>query len=445
MMKNGTENNAKSQSEKAVDLFTGMMIERMEAMKSEDWKKGWIAGNTVGGLPQNVTGRNYSGSNSFFLELNTALKGYKTPVYLTFIQARDLKAHILQGEKSMPVLYWDVVVHDRNGRKVDYDDFKQMPKDQQSMMNVIPFLRAYSVFNLEQTNLPEVNPNKYQSLLKRFTLPEIRDTNGMFSNAALDKMFERQSWICPIHCDKPSGSAFYRPSSDEIVLPMKAQFNKGNSNEEIYKDGMEFYSTALHEMAHSTGTVQRLNRLSGDKFGDPKYAKEELVAELTSAMIGNSMGFDKRILNNNAAYLDNWIGALKENSKFIVSVMADVNKAANMVLEKIDEQKLALGEPPLLEKNRSKSMSFEIASTDEEVPFKDASIFKLKNGNYAVRASYNGVDLGIKKIESNVATLYFSLDRTEDKQRLLTQTLNKNFANVLPKIGISKEQPLKIG
>ncbi len=444
-MKNGTENNAKSQSEKAVDLFTGMMIERMEAMKSEDWKKGWIAGNTVGGLPQNVTGRNYSGSNSFFLELNTALKGYKTPVYLTFIQARDLKAHILQGEKSMPVLYWDVVVHDRNGRKVDYDDFKQMPKDQQSMMNVIPFLRAYSVFNLEQTNLPEVNPNKYQSLLKRFTLPEIRDTNGMFSNAALDKMFERQSWICPIHCDKPSGSAFYRPSSDEIVLPMKAQFNKGNSNEEIYKDGMEFYSTALHEMAHSTGTVQRLNRLSGDNFGDPKYAKEELVAELTSAMIGNSMGFDKRILNNNAAYLDNWIGALKENSKFIVSVMADVNKAANMVLEKIDEQKLALGEPPLLEKNRSKSMSFEIASTDEEVPFKDASIFKLKNGNYAVRASYNGVDLGIKKIESNVATLYFSLDRTEDKQRLLTQTLNKNFANVLPKVGVNKEQSLKIG
>lgn len=208
---------------------------------------------------------------------------------------------------------------------------------------------------------------------------------------------------------------------------------------------MEFYSTALHEMAHSTGTVQRLNRLSGDKFGDPKYAKEELVAELTSAMIGNSMGFDKRILNNNAAYLDNWIGALKENSKFIVSVMADVNKAANMVLEKVDEQKLALGEPPLLEKNRSKSMPFEISSTDEEVPFKDASIFKLRNGNYAVRASYNGVDLGIKKIESNVATLYFSLERTEDKQRLLTQTLNKSFLNVLPKIGISKEQPLKIG
>ena len=444
-MKNGTENSAKSQSEKAVDLFTEMMIGRMEAMKSGDWEKGWITGNAVGGLPQNVTGRNYSGSNSFFLELNTALKGYKTPVYLTFMQARDLKAHILKDEKSMPVLYWDVVVRDQNGRKVDYNDFRQMSKDQQSKMNVIPFLRAYSVFNLEQTNLPEVNPKKYESLLKRFTLPEIRDTNGMFSNAALDKMFEQQSWICPIHCNKPSDSAFYRPSSDEIVLPMKAQFNKGNSNEEIYKDGMEFYSTALHEMAHSTGTTQRLNRLSGDKFGDPKYAKEELVAELTSAMIGNSMGFDKRIFNNNAAYLDNWIGALKENSKFIVSVMADVNKAANMVLEKVDEQKLALGEPPLLEKNRSKSMPFEMVATGEEVPFKDASLFKLKNGNYAFRASYNGTDLGMKQIDSNVANLYFSLDKMEDRQRFLIQTLNKSYADILPKIEEKKEQQLKIG
>ena len=69
-MKNGTENSAKSQSEKAVELFTEMMIDRMEVMKSGGWEKGWIAGNAVGGLPQNVTGRNYSGSNSFFLELS---------------------------------------------------------------------------------------------------------------------------------------------------------------------------------------------------------------------------------------------------------------------------------------------------------------------------------------------------------------------------------------
>lgn len=97
-------------------------------------------------------------------------------------------------------------------------------------------------------------------------------------------------------------------------------------------------------MAHSTGTESRLNRGSHEKFGDAKYAKEELVAELTAAMVGNSMGFDKRILDNNAAYLDGWISTLKENPKFIVSVIADVNKAANMVLEEVDRQKIALGE-----------------------------------------------------------------------------------------------------
>jgi hypothetical protein len=102
---------------------------------------------------------------------------------------------------------------------------------------------------------------------------------------------------------------------------------------------MEYYSSALHEMAHSTGTESRLNRVKGDRFGDPKYAKEELVAELTAANTGYALGFDKRILDNNAAYLDGWISVLKENPKFIVSVMADVNKASNMVLEAVDKQR----------------------------------------------------------------------------------------------------------
>ena len=116
-----------------------------------------------------------------------------------------------------------------------------------------------------------------------------------------------------------------------------------------------------------------------------------------------------------------------------------------MVLEKVDEQKLALGEPAMLEKNRSKSMPFEMVVTAEEAPFKDASIFKLKNGSYAVRATYNGADLGMKQIEADVANLYFSLDKKEDKQSLLRQTLNKSYADLLPKMGEKQEQQLKIG
>ena len=95
----------------AIDRFAEMMIARMEQMKASDWKKGWIGGASgFAGLPQNVGGRNYSGSNSFFLQLQTAAQGYRLPVYLTFKQAHNLKAHVLKGDKAFPVVYWVVLV-----------------------------------------------------------------------------------------------------------------------------------------------------------------------------------------------------------------------------------------------------------------------------------------------------------------------------------------------
>ena len=108
-------------------------------------------------------------------------------------------------------------------------------------------------------------------------------------------------------------------------------------------------------MTHSTGIAERLNRDMKGHFGDPKYAKEELVAELSAAMIGNTMGFDKRITNNSAAYIDSWLHTLREEPRFIMSVMADVNKASNLIIKKIDEQKLALDEKPILNNQQEKS------------------------------------------------------------------------------------------
>ena len=328
----GTE--TKTLGQKAVDRFTEMMIERMEQMKSVGWHKGWIGSATApGAMPQNVSGRGYSGSNSFFLQLDTALRGYSMPVYLTFKQANDMGAHVKRGESAMPVLYWDIMARDTDGKKVSKEAYRKMSLAERMQVQTIPFLKAFNVFNVDQTNLAEVKPDKMEALKKLFAPPELRDAEGMFTSKALDRMFEKQEWICPIQYDKQVSGAYFSPSKDIIVIPKKEQFNIGKTLEEVYKDGMEYYSTALHEMAHSTGTEPRLNRGSHEKFGDAKYAKEELVAELTAAMVGNSMGFDKRILDNNAAYLDSWISTLKENPKFIVWVMADVNKAANMVLE----------------------------------------------------------------------------------------------------------------
>ena len=223
-----------------------------------------------------------------------------------------------------------------------------------------------------------------------------------------------------------------------MVVPKKKQFNIGKDKDEIYKDGMEYYSSALHEMAHSTGTESRLNRVKGDKFGDPKYAKEELVAELTAANTGYTLGFDKRILDNNAAYLDGWISVLKENPKFIVSVMADVNKASNMVLEAVDKQRIALGEKPILQKEDSKQKEI------EKIAFDNGAIIKTKNGEYAVRASYQGMELGMKPIDRATGAKYFQLPDGKEKQNLLAQTLSSRFMQDVLNLGQRQSQQVRM-
>lgn len=421
----------------ALDRFAEMMIERMEQMKASDWKQGWIGGaGSYAGLPQNVSGRNYSGSNSFFLQLQTAAKGYELPVYLTFKQVHNLKAHVLSGEKSFPVVYWDMMIKDKDGKKISSDEYKAMSKEERKNLDVIPFVKAFPVFNVAQTNLREVQPERYQKLVDKFKLPELRDTNGMFAHAALDRMIQQQAWLCPIQADKRENGAYYSPSRDIVVLPMKAQFNTGSTPEEVYRDGMEFYSTMLHEMTHSTMTPERLNREMGGRFGDPKYAKEELVAELTAAMISHSMGFDSKVTDNSAAYLDSWITVLKQEPKFIVSIMADVNKASDLILDHVDSQRLALGEQPYLAKNDP----WLPADPNEEVPFKNAAIFKTRSGDYAIRATYDGVDLGMKPIEKSTAKTYFQLTDMKDKDAFLVMTARKQYESEIAGLGKSKEK-----
>lgn len=408
----------------ALERFTAMMIERMRQMKETGWKKGWIGGESgYAGLPQNVGGRNYSGSNSFFLQLHTAAMGYQLPVYLTFKQAHNLKAHVLKGEKAFPVVYWDMLVKDRDGRRVSSDEYRAMTKEERQGLEAIPFVKSFPVYNVAQTNLAEMQPERMQRLLDRFKVPELRDTEGMYAHAALDRMVQTQQWLCPIQADKRVDGAFYSPSQDRIVVPMKAQFNIGSSPEETYRGGMEYYSTMLHEMTHSTMTPERLNRETGGRFGDPKYAKEELVAELTAAMISHSMGFDSKVTDNSAAYLDSWIGTLKQEPKFIVSVMADVNKASDLILDHVDKQRLALGEQPYLAKNDP------LAPLDagEEVPFKNAAIVKTRSGDYAIRASYDGVELGLKKVSKDTAKTFFQLTDMKDKAAFLNMTARKTY------------------
>ena len=446
--KKGTD--YRNSGDKAIDKFCSLMIERMQSMKASDWRQGWTNGKgTMLGMPQNLSGRNYSGTNSFFLQMDTAMNAYRTPVYMTFMQAQKENLRIKKGAQSMPVIYWDLNIKDERGKRVAESDYKQMSRGEQNKCEVRPFLRAFSVFNVDQTNLEEVNKEKYDAIVDRFKGPQLRDTQGMYENRALDRMFERQEWICRVQNDRIVDGAYYSPARDMVIIPMKEQFNIGKNAEEIFKDGMEYYSSALHEMTHSTGTANRLNRDKGAKFGDAKYAKEELVAELTAAMVGNTLGFDKRILNNNAAYMDGWINALREEPKFIVSVMADVNKASKMILEKIDEQKIALGERPILSANMSKvDLQANIAKQEWQQPhdialsakFDSASIYKRMDGGYAVRATFEGQDLGMKPISKITGIRYEMMPTGALKDQMLHDTVARKFAGEVREIREQKQQ-----
>lgn len=339
-----------SKVDAALQRFAEMLIKRMEEMQ-KDWHKGWIGGGSMFGLPQNISGRTYEGSNAFLLFLHTAGNGYKAPVYMTYGQLHKEGAHVLKGEKAVPVFKWGFSIKDKDGKKVTEEEFHNMTDDEKKECNRRPFLKIYPEFNIDQTNMSEVNKEKYDAVVSQFRKTDVPTiTDGMYVNKAIDRMMEKQEWVCKIQYDKEEKGAYYNPAKDIVVLPTKAQFRiHPDDPEECFKDGQEYYGTALHEMAHSTGHPSRLDRLKPAAFGSPEYAKEELVAELTSAMVGNTLGFDRRISDNNVAYLQNWTSALRKEPKFIVSVMADVNKASRIIIENIDKQRIALGEKPLVQ------------------------------------------------------------------------------------------------
>ena len=339
----------KNKSDEILKKFADMMVKIIKKANANNWKKGWMGVNgSIQGLPQNISGRTYSGGNSFFLMFNTAEKGYKTPVYMTFKQAKEQNLHVKSGEKSVPIFKWGLSIKDENGKRVSEEDYNAMSQEDRATMDVRPFPKMFHVFNIDQTNLEEVNKKRYDAIVARFKTPEqeVKDTEGMYVNEALDRMFEQKAWHANIQYDKPADQAFYRPSTDTIVLPMKEQFKLGKTPEEVYRDGMEYYSTALHEMAHSTGHESRLDRKFGAQ-GTDNYAHEELIAEMTSALVGSTMGFDRKILENNANYLSGWLNRLRDKPETITTIMTDVGKASDMIIEKIDEQRIALNQTPL--------------------------------------------------------------------------------------------------
>lgn len=331
-------NDGPSAEDKALDLFAEMMIERIETI-SKDWSKPWITEGNLG-WPKNLSGREYNGMNSLMLLLHCEKNGYRIPRFCTFEcvqrmnkpsekQAKEgvelPRVSVNKGEKSFPVMLTTFTcIHKETKEKIKYDDFKKLSDEEKKMYNVYPKMQVFRVFNIQQTNLQEARPELWNKLANGGDVK--LDESEKMSFEPMDVMIRDNRWICPIRPMRQD-KAYFSISKNEIVVPEKAQF----------KDGEFYYGTLWHEMTHSTGIEGQLDRIKPAAFGSDEYAREELVAELGSALVAQRYGMSKTLKEESCAYLKSWLDQLKESPQFIRTTLLDVKKAASLVTQNVDK------------------------------------------------------------------------------------------------------------
>ena len=254
------------------------------------WVRPWMGART--GAYSRVTGRPYSFLNQMLLS--------KPGEYVTFKQTTEAGSVVRKGEKAQIVVFWkplDVVEKDKEGKPVK---------------KTIPLLKYYNVFHIDQC----------ENLKPRFTPENLKPSDPIVEAETILADYSQRSGCRIIH--EKQNKAFYRPSTDEIHLPLREQFPQI----------AEYYSTAFHEVTHSTGHKSRLDRLSSPAwFGSENYSKEELVAEMGAAILMNELGIETAgSFKNSAAYIQSWLRALKDDNKMIVSAAGKAEKAVKLVL-----------------------------------------------------------------------------------------------------------------
>ncbi len=349
--------------DRTLDKFAELLIEKLETIQA-DWKKPWFTEGVTASLPKNLSGREYNGMNSMMLMLHAEKEGFKLPVWATFDritglnyvkdkqgvkhEAKDSEGNNLplvsvnKGAKSFPVFITTFTVVDKETKeKIKYDDY--------------PKLSVYNVFNVEgQTNLKEARPELFKKLQEQNEVNRpVQQEGEMFSFPAIDHMIAENKWICPI---KPTygDSAYYSISKNEIVIPEKKQFKNGES----------FYSNLAHEMGHSTGAENQLNRLKPSAFGSKEYAREELVAEMSAALVSQRYGMSKTLKEDSLPYLKGWLNSLKEEPAFIKTVLQDVKKASGMINQHIDKVQMELDKAKEVKQETANQVSDNYGSYD---------------------------------------------------------------------------------
>ncbi|MBP3653188.1 MAG: DUF1738 domain-containing protein [Clostridia bacterium] len=263
------------------------------------WEKPWTGVNT--GAISHSTGRPYSLINQLMLG--------EPGEYITFNQCKQEGGKVKKGSKAKIVVFWKPIPHekkDANGKPV-------LDEDGKPVTSIVPYLKYFQVFHINDCE--GINPRYADGNPHNNIEPDDA------AELAIEEYLQR-SGVTLKH--EEGDRAYYRPSADLVVLPLREQFTST----------AEYYGTAFHELTHSTGHPKRLARITGTAaFGSESYSKEELVAEIGAATLLHEMGLETSgSFRNNAAYIQSWLKALKDDKHLIVSAAGRAEKAVKMIL-----------------------------------------------------------------------------------------------------------------
>jgi antirestriction protein ArdC len=276
------------------EVITSRIIKQLES-GTAPWQKPWKASGSSG-LPRNlITNREYRGINVWILLSN----GYASPCWLTFRQARDHGGYVRHGEVGIPVVYW------KFGKRelLDGDEIIEKPS---------VLCRYYTVFNVEQCEGLKIRPAE-----------PVENQSQAQAIEACEQVVS--AWLGKPTIRHGGDSASYSKIVDCVQMPERTCFDSVE----------EYYSTLFHELTHSSGHPNRLNRSSltdFERFGDQNYSREELVAEMGAAFLCGITGIENKTINNSAAYLHSWLEALKNDSRLVLVAASQAQKAADLIL-----------------------------------------------------------------------------------------------------------------
>ena len=288
----------KLNDEKRVDIYqmvTDKIVAILESENVGKWLKNWKVGKSCNAESK----REYSGINSLLLQIEANIKDYPTNSWLTFKQVSKLGGKIKKGGHGTFITYYNLVEIEVENKEGELEKKK------------LPILRYFFVFNVAQIeNLPE----------EFYSTKAIISTDERISNA--EELISTILKETGIQVKFGGGVACYNLISDKIKMP---KF-------EVFNTPMDFYATYLHELVHSTGNKNRLNRDSMITKSKDSYAFEELIAEIGSSFLNSCLGVSGNI-QNHANYIASWLVALKNDKKAIFKASRLAQEASNYLLK----------------------------------------------------------------------------------------------------------------